>query len=238
MRWGLIAWCVVGAGLIGLKANIDLTGAKYPDVAVRAGDGVYFVPRSVVKNYDGWRADLLRLAGCWDAREGGVVTAAASFAGCGGPQALHLDLTRLSRTIDGDYVPDGAPQEIALWRNYSAPVEQLRELRQAWAGEGAWVNRRIVGRGDWQLFRVESSGTPWVYLLTAEPGPGRSQDVAPYYAGRCFRPDSSGDLGMSCSFVTHLGGGAALEYTLGSDDIVEFPLIRDRSVALVRTWRR
>jgi hypothetical protein len=236
MRLGLIAWCVLGAGLIGLKAHIDLTAGKYRDVAVRAGNAVYFVPRNLVKNIDGWRADLLRLSGCWDARENGVVMAAASFAGCAEPQALQLDLTRLSRTIDGGIVPDGAPKDFALWRNYSVPGEHLRELRQAWAGEGAWMNRRVVGKGDWQLFRIESAGAPWIYLLSAEPE--RSLDIAPYYAGRCFRPDSTGDLGMSCSFVSHLGYGVALEYTLDADNLSRFPLIRDRSAALVRSWRR
>ena len=236
MRWGLIAWCVAGAGLLGLKAHLDLTAGKYPDVAVRAGTAVYFVPRDLVKNIDGWRADLLRLSGCWDARESGVVQAAASLAGCAEPLALQLDLTRLSRTIDGDAVTDGAPKDFALWRNYAMPAEQLLDLRQAWAGEGAWTNRNVVDRGDWQLFRIESAGTPWIYLLRAAPD--RSVDIAAYYAGRCFRPDSVGDLGMSCSFVSHLGHGVALEYTLEADRLSRFALIRDRSAVLVRSWRR
>lgn len=228
MRWGLIVWCVLGAGLIGLKAHIDLTAEKYPAVALRAGNGAYLVPRALVTNSEGWRADLRRLAGCWDARESGIVPVAASVAGCNSPQALHLDLTRLSRTIDGDYVPDGAPTGVTLWRNYAPPVEYLRDLQRVSAG------RRQVARADWQMLRLETAGSPWVYLLSAEP----QGNLAAVYAGRCFRPETNSDLGMACTFVARLGDGVAVEYSLRADEVGTFPVIRDRLVALIRGWRR
>ena len=238
MRWGVVAWCVFGAGLIGLKAELDLSAARYPDVALRSGDNVYLVPRQVIKNVDGWRADLLRLAGCWDARERGVVQAAAGFARCSGPVALQLDLSRLSTTIDGDRVDSGAPADVALWRNYAPASEHVRELNDAWWGRGAWVQRRVVAHAQWQLLRMESPGTPWVYLLRAEPSPSQGGDVSASYAGRCFRPDFGSDLGMTCSFVAQLGAGAAVEYALGPDDVGTYPAIRDRLLALVRRWKR
>ncbi len=228
MRWGLIIWCVLGAGLIGLKAHLDVSAGKYPDVALRAGNGVYLVPRVLVTNNDGWRADLQRLAGCWDAREGGVVQAAASIAGCNAPRALHLDLTRLSQTIDGDHVPDGAPAETALWANYAPPAEHLRELGRVPGGG------HVVVRSDWQLFGLAVPGSPWVYMLTAGP----KGNFASVYAGRCFKPEANSDLGMSCTFVTRLGEGVAVEYFVGADDIGEFPATRDRLVTLIKGWHR
>jgi hypothetical protein len=80
-RWGLVIWILFGLTLLGVKAMLDLSSARYPDVAIRAGAATYFIPRTIILNGDSFSADLARVSGCWDVREAGMVQAAASVAG-------------------------------------------------------------------------------------------------------------------------------------------------------------
>ena len=228
MRWGLIIWCLAGVMALGLKAHLDLTAAKYPDVAVRAGNTVYLVPRAIVTHEESWRADVARLSGCWDAREAGVLSFTSTVAGCDRPRALHLDFSRVpgeAVALLGRYA-----QSAAFWRNYQPPSEQLQEL------SGAWGSAPIAYRNDWQLFRIDVPGTPWIYLLAAMP---KSRDqIADVFAGRCFRSDFGTDIGMSCSFVERLDSHAALEYSFGPDAVPEFAAMRASAREMVTRWTR
>lgn len=228
MRWGLISWCLAGVLALALKAHLDLTSLKYNDIAVRAGQSVYLVPRALVTNADSWRADVARLSGCWDAREAGMISAAGVLAGCEGSRALHLDLSRFAGSIDP--LLARYAQGAAFWRNYQPPAEQLRELI------AAYRHATVTYRSDWQLYRVAVPGTPWVYLLAGQPG--SPAQVAGLFAGRCFKSDTFSDIGMSCSFVERLEGGAALEYSFGPDAVPDFATLRAAARVMVTAWRR
>ncbi|MEQ1752562.1 MAG: hypothetical protein ABL973_00350 [Micropepsaceae bacterium] len=228
MRWGLIIWCLAGLVALGMKAHLDLTAAKYPDIAVRAGNSVYHVPRTIVTNEESWRADVARLSGCWDAREAGVLGFTSTVTGCDRPRALHLDFARLpgaDLSLLGRYALNAA-----FWRNYQPPAEQLREL------SGVWGRVPVAYRSDWQLFRIDVPGTPWVYLLAAMPK--SREQITDVFAGRCFRSDFATDIGMSCSFVEHLDSRAALEYSFGPDAVPEFAAMRASALDVVRRWKR
>jgi hypothetical protein len=226
MGRGLIAWCVFGVMLLGLKAHLDLTARKYPDVAVRGGGVVYHVPVSLVTNGDSWRADVARLAGCWDVREAGVIGGLSGASGCDAPRALHLDLTRLG----GEGLMSRYASNVALWRNYVPPQEQVEQARDALR------SGRLLYRGDWAFHRLEVPGSSWVFLFAAPPVSDAQADAL--YAGRCFRSDFGTDIGMSCTMVERLPGGVALEYSFGPDAIPDVPVLRREAQALLAAWRR
>lgn len=226
-RRGLAIWILFGLTLLGVKAMLDLSAARYPDVAIRAGAATYFIPRKLILNEDTFNADLARMSGCWDAREAGMVQVAASVAGCNAPRALHLDLSGVdaSHPIAGRHMAN-----VAFWRNYAPPAQHLQELVPQ-------IGKAIpYERTDWRLSRLDLPGTPWVYLFTQAPRD--AADAGTRYAGRCYRSDIGTDIGMTCTVVERLAGGAALEYSLGPDGVAEMAQVRADALSLLARWRR
>lgn len=238
MRWPLLIWCALGAVVIGLKAHLDRTVLKYPDVAVRAGSEVYFIPRDMIGGDKGFRADFQRLAGCWDARETGLMPAAAMVAECGTMQSLRLKVAAKHLGPDAEIALRGKPLPLAFWPDYVPPGEHLPQLMEAWAGKGAWSGRRVILRADWMLFRLESAASPWVHLLAREPQQGSEAELESLYAGRCYRPEPMSDAGITCTFVLRIGARAAIEYELGPDEVMSFVPIREALVAKTSSWLR
>jgi len=232
----LLIWCAFGALIITLKAHLDRTALKYQDVAVRAGGEVYYIPRDMIDG-EGWRADMMRLAGCWDAREAGLLPAAATMADCGTTQSVRLSVAASDLGPDVEIGLRGKRLPLTFWPNYAPPDEHLPQLVEAWAGEGLWEGRRVILRADWQVFRLESSFSPWVHLLTAEPQRGDAAELEKLYAGRCYRPEQMSDAGITCTFVLRIGGKAAIEYSLGPDDIMSFVPVREGLMAKTASWR-
>lgn len=232
VRLAALIWCAVGLGLIGLKAHLDRTVLKYPDIGVRSGAETFFVPRAMIVSHAGWRADLRRLAGCWDAREAGVVQAVSFVAGCDEAQALRLTMP----AAELGYEVPGKAIDAMFWSAYVPPREHAAQLVQAWRGHGDWAGRRIVERPDWDVVRLESAASPWVHLLVRAPDAGEPLDAL--YAGRCYRPEPLSDAGMTCSAVVRIGHKAALEFELGPDQVGAFGLVRGRLAALGQSWRR
>ena len=225
MRWGFYAWIGFGAALLGLKALLDVSAQRFPDVAVRAASTFYRLPSVIVSNGEGWRSDLMRLAGCWDARHEGFVAGLAGVAGCDAPRALMLDVSRLAAP-PAQLAAHGV--DVVFWTRYNPPHSHLQALSP------------LVGRvstqfsAAWQLHRMDEPGTPWVYLMTREPL--TLADAAHAYAGRCYRADVGSDIGMTCTLVERLEGGAALSYSLGPEGVAMMPAIRDEVSTLVRGW--
>jgi hypothetical protein len=186
----------------------------------------YHVPRTLVTNADSWRADVSRFAGCWDAREAGVIGGLSGASGCDAPRALHLDLARLG----GEGLLPRYASNVALWRNYAPPQEQLQQAK------AALRSGHVVYSGDWAFHRVEAPGSAWVYLFAAPPASEVQVDAL--FAGRCFRSDFGTDIGMSCTVVERLAGGIALEYSFGPDAIPEVPTLRREAQTLLANWRR
>lgn len=226
MRLGLIAWCALGAAVVGIKAHLDLRARDQADIAVRAADIVYRIPSSIVTNGEGWRTDLMRLAGCWDARQAGLVPALAPAADCDEARALALDLARLEvRPAQlSAYAVD-----VVFWTRFEPPASHL----QALSGLVGQVAPQHSSR--WQLYRLDEPGTPWVYLLTYPPRTVAEASAA--YAGRCYRADIGTDIGMTCSLVERLPGGGALSFSLGPEGVAVLPGVRLEAVALVQGWR-
>ena len=237
-RRALLIWCAIGLAVIALKAHLDRTALKYPDVALRAGEEIYYVPRDMVGGDKGFRADFQRLAGCWDAREPGLLPAAAVIADCGTAQSVRLKVVAKSLGMDAEIGLRGKPLALTLWPDYRPPGEHLPQLVDAWARKGTWADRRIILRADWMLFRVESAGSPWVHLLTHEPQKGDDAELANLYAGRCYRPEQQSDAGITCTFVLRIGPKAAIEYELGPDEMMSFVPIRDALMAKTTAWRK
>jgi hypothetical protein len=231
MRLGFILWCVLGAGLIGLKAHIDRAHFKYPDIAVKAGGATYFVPRAYVTD-SGWRADVMRLGGCWDVREAGVLPGV----GCHAARSLKLRIPARALGSDAEAALRGKALDAVFWPVYAPPAEHMPQLRQAWAGQGEWVERLVVRRDDWGLVRLQTTRSPWVPLLTAEPQTGDPSELAALYAGRCYRPDALSDIGMTCHVAVRTAGGAAIEYALGPDEIEAFVKLRAAVARAAQTW--
>lgn len=233
LRLGFILWCVLGLGLIGLKAYIDRTPLKYADVAVKAGAATYFVPRAFVAD-GGWRADLMRLNGCWDVREAGVLP----FGGraCAQARSLHLRIPARALGAEAEAVLRGKTLEAVFWSSYAPPAEHMPQLVQAWRGQGEWAGRLAVRRDDWGLVRLQTAHSPWVPLLTAEPQTGDPAELAALYAGRCYRPDTLSDVGMTCAVALRTAHGAVVEYALGPDEIGSFAALRQAVGAQVGTW--
>jgi hypothetical protein len=226
-RWGLISWIVFGLALLGVKAMLDVSSGRYPDVAIRAGASTYFIPRTIILNGDSFSADLARVSGCWDAREAGMVHATASVAGCDTPRALHLDLSGVQalHPFAGQYMTS-----VAFWRNYVPPAQHLQEF--------APLIGRVptYERAGWQLLRFDLPGSPWVYLFTRVPQ--NADDAEGAYAGRCYRSDIGTDIGMTCTVVERLAGDAALEYSLGPEGVAEMAQVRTDALSLLARWRR
>lgn len=223
---GFILWCVFGALVLGLKAHLDLMSQRHPDVAVSGAGVIYHVPSILVTNGGSWRADVARLSGCWDAREVGVLGVLSGAGGCDAPRALHLDLTRLG----GQRLLSRYASNVSLWRNYVPPQEQLQALREA------VPSRHVMVREDWHLVRLETPGSPWVFLFGGWQASAAQAEAT--YAGRCFRPDAGTDIGMSCTIVEREAGGVALEYSFGPDAVPDVPSLRSEAQALLATWRR
>ena len=226
-RWGLAIWILFGLTLLGVKAMLDLSSARYPDVAIRAGAATYFIPRGMILNEDTFNADLARMSGCWDAREAGMVQVAASVAGCDTPRALHLDLSGIqaSHPFVGRHMAN-----VAFWRNYAPPAQHLQEL--------APLIGRVptYERAGWELLRFDLPGSPWVYLFTRVPQ--NADDAEGAYAGRCYRSDIGTDIGMTCTVVERLAGDAAFEYSLGPDGVTEMAQVRADALSLLARWKR
>lgn len=236
MRLGFILWCALGIGLIGLKAHVDRTQLKYPDIAVKAGSGTYFVPRAYVAD-TGWRADLMRLGGCWDVREAGVLPVAASVGSCGGERSLTLRIPARVFGAEAEAVLRGRPLDaVFVPANYLPPAEHMPQLVQAWAGRGEWEGRVVVRRDDWGLVRLQTTRSPWVPLLTAEPQTGDPSELAALYAGRCYRPDALSDIGMTCAVALRTAHGAVVEYSLGPDEVGAFAVLRQAVAVAVAAW--
>jgi hypothetical protein len=225
VRWGFYTWVAAGAALLGLKALVDLSARQHADVAVRTATFVYHLPAAIVTNAGGWRTDLRRLAGCWDARHTGFVAGLSGVAGCAAPHPLLLDVSRLH---EPPVQLTAHAVDVVFWTRYDPPMSHMQVL-SAMVGR---VETRYADR--WQLHRIDEPGTPWVYLLTREP---RSRaDVADAYAGRCYRADVGSDIGMTCSLVERLPGGAALAFSLGPEGVAVMPAIRAEVSGLVRGW--
>lgn len=231
----LLIWCALGAGLIGLKVHLDRTATKYADVAVRAGNETYFIPRTIIRS-NGWRADVQRLAGCWDAREAGLLPVAAPVARCG-VEPMQLELPAVSLGADATTALRGKPLKATFWPAYAPPPEHLAQLAGAWSAKGEWVGRVVAMRGDWRLAMIVAPNTPWVHLLAAEPTRGTSAELASLYAGRCYRPEPLSDIGMTCEIVLRLGR-AAIEFALGPDEIMSFATLRAAVETEATAWRR
>jgi hypothetical protein len=237
VRTALQVWCALGALAIGVKAHLDRTVLQYPDVAIEAGAEAYFIPRHMVKT-DGWTADLKRLVGCWDAREEGVVPLAAPLANCHGANDLPLTIPAKELGPEAEFDLHNKPLQIKFWRAYTPPDDHLPQLAAAWAGTGKWAGRRLILRADWQLFRIEAAGTPWVYLLNQEPQRGDIAELATLYAGRCHRPDAKSDAGMTCNFVFPVGPKAAIEYSLAADQMMSIVPLREGLMSATSAWRK
>ncbi len=237
MRLIFIIWCTAGLGLIGLKAYVDRAHSKYADVAVRAGTTTYFIPRAFVAS-EGWRADMMRVAGCWDAREAGALPHVSGLAGCGNKRSLNLRIAARSLGTDADAALRGVALDAVFWPSYTPPAQHLQQLANAWASRGEWTGRFAVHRDDWQLVRLESVRSSWVPLLTAEPQTGDPSELAALYSGRCYRPDTLSEIGMTCTVAHRLAGGGVLEYDVGPDEISQFAMLRGAVEAEVASWVR
>ena len=237
MSRALLIWCAFGALVITLKAHLDRTALKYADVAVRAGGEVYYIPRDMI-NGEGFRADMMRLAGCWDVREAGLLPVAAPVADCGASQSVRLSVASRDLGPEVEIGLRGKRLPITFWPAYAPPEEHLPQLEEAWAGKGLWEGRRVVLRADWQVFRLESSFSPWVHLLTHEPQRGDAAELDNLYAGRCYRPEQMSDAGITCTFVLRVGGKAAIEYALGPDEMMSVVPVREGLMAKTASWRR
>jgi hypothetical protein len=237
LRLSFIIWCAVGFGLIGLKAYVDHAHLKYSDIAVKSGSATYFIPRAFVAG-GGWRADLMRVAGCWDAREAGVLPAVAGLTTCGNERSLNLRIPSRSLGAEADAALRGSALDAVFWPSYAPPVAHLQQLVQAWAGQGEWAGRFVVRRDDWQLVRLESVRSPWVPLLTEEPQTADPSELAALYAGRCYRPDALSDVGMTCAVALRLDGGAVIEYAIGPDEGPSFAHLRQAVAAEAKGWMK
>lgn len=231
----LAIWCLFGAVVLGTKMQLDWTAASRPDVAVRAGAATYFIPSKFIR-VESWRADLLRLAGCWDARDDGMVMA-SMIGGCESdrPMRIHLQPADIGGSAAAN-LPDRR-YKFLFWPRYHAPQNFVEELKAAWAGRNEFAGRHLVDMPEWKLMRVESAGSPWSYLLTAAPQRGDDAEFAQLYAGRCFRPQSWMLAGFACDFALRLDGGAGVEFALGPEESAAYLSVRNSVLDRFAAWR-
>jgi len=241
MRWVMM---ILGALIVAAAAALffgrmwlDATTQARGDVAVQAGKELYYIPAKFVRT-DGWRTDLMRVAGCWDARDAAMVSGIGPMVGCDTVRRVPLMLPTSIFGLDvglGIHKPE---IEAVFWPNYVAPDEVTEELSDAWAGRGAWVGRSSILRADWQMWRLESGSSPWVYLLANVPQKGDAEELGRLSAGRCYRPEKSSDAGMTCNFALHIGETAVLEFTLGADEMMSVVALRHALQARAAEWRK
>ena len=229
VAFGLVLAAALG---IGAKRLDEIASARH-ELVLRAGGESYFIPSQFVRD-DGWRTNLLRAGGCWDARDAAMLAGMASFAGCDRVHRVHLVLPAALLGPDVFHQPQFG---VDFWPSYQPPAEELSELGEAWRGRGHWAARSSIWRADWRLWRIETPASPWVYLLTSEPRTGEGNELAQLYAGRCYRPEHASDAGMTCAFALHVGMSAVLEFSLGADEVMSFAMMRDALIGLADRWR-
>ena len=227
----------LGAALFAGKMRLEASATARADVAVRAGGETYFIPAKFVRT-DGWHTDLLRVAGCWDARDAAMIAGLASFAGCDTRHRVALPLPTAMFGLDVAMGVHNPNISAVFWPNYEPPADQTAQLGEAWAGRGAWAGRRSILRADWQMWRLETPASPWVYLLSNVPQKGDADELARLYAGRCYRPEKGSDAGMTCGFALHVGERAVLEFALGADEMMSFVSLREALLKRVGEWRK
>lgn len=226
----------MGAGVLVGAKRLDEVAAARPVLAVRSGPETYLIPTAFVRS-GGLRVQLMRLAGCWDARDGAYFVAAASFVDC----RVRSIALALPAPMFGDAVTEtfrARELDARFWPVYVAPSQELADLAGAMRGQRDWAGRQVTLRADWKLWRVESTTSPWMFLLSAEPKHGDVAELSRLYAGRCYRPERVGDAGMTCDFALRVGAEAAIEFSLGADEMMSFVGLRDALLARVGEWRR
>jgi hypothetical protein len=231
---GAVLLATSAGALIGAK-RLDEIAAGRPVLAVRAGAETYLIPTSYVRS-GGLSVQLMRLAGCWDARDGAYFAAAASVVDC----HVRSVALALPAPLFGEAVTEtfhASELDARFWPTYAAPTEDMRDLADAVHGQRDWSGRQVTLRADWKLWRVESPASPWVFLLSDEPKSGDLAELSRLYAGRCYRPERVGDAGMTCDFALRVGSEAAVEFSLGADEMMSFAGLRDVLLARVGEWR-
>ena len=224
-----------GAGLLVGAKRLDEIAAARPVLAVRSGAETYLIPTSFVRS-SGLSVQLMRLAGCWDARDRAYFAAAASVVDC----PAHSVKLALPSSLFGEPVAEafrGGQLEARFWPSYWPPSQDVSDLLEAVRGQRDWSGRQMMLRADWKLWRVESAASPWVFLLSDEPKRGDLAELSRLYAGRCYRPERSGDAGMTCDFALRVGASAAIEFSLEADEMMSFPSLRDALLTKVDEWR-
>lgn len=232
---------VLGLALSGLalfagKMQLDRMPA-HADVAVRAGEETYFIPARVVRT-EGWQTDLMRAAGCWDARDAAIISGIQTLAGCDKVRRVSLALPISMLGLDVAMVVHKPVLAMTFWPVYEPPIDEVAGLMEAWGGKGAWAGRRSVLRADWQLWRLETPGSEWVYLLANAPQKGDEAELSRLYAGRCYRPEKESDAGMTCNFALRAGTSAVMEFALSADEMMSFAALREALMARASEWRR
>lgn len=236
MRWGLISWVGFGIAMVSLKAYADISSTRYPDVVVGSGPQRVHIPRALILSEGGWRADVFKIVGCWDRRSALVSTEIAYWAGCLDPRPLTLELPNSLLGVQREYAP---AFRMTYWVNYGRPSDtDLREAVSAWSRKEQWRGARVVYNDAWQRFAVSSSETPWVILFSAEPRSTDETEIARHYAGKCYKPDSFSDIGVTCTFVQRHGVADAVEYSLGLDDMQYALQVQAGVSAVLSAWTR
>jgi hypothetical protein len=222
--------------LIGAKRLDDIAAAR-PDLALRSGADTYFIPSGFVRS-GGWRIQLMRVAGCWDARDAAILAAAASISGCRSMRGVELALPLALLAPEVAQAFHKPQLKAVFWPSYEPPDEDIAALADALAGRGDFAARKIVLHEEWKLWRVESAASPWVYLLFDQPRSRDVREAARLYAGRCYRPVRMSDAGVTCSFALHAGASAVIEFALGPDEVMSFVPLREALLARAAEWRR
>lgn len=222
--------------LVGVK-RLDEIAASRADLAVRSGGETYFIPSAFVRS-GGLSVQLMRLAGCWDARDAPYVEAAASLSDCGKVHSIKLVLATSALGADVAQTIHKPSLTLFFWPEYRPPDEEIVAVDGAIAARGDFSGRQVTWREDWKLWRVEVAASPWVYLLIDQPRSGDMRELARLYAGRCYRPERVGDAGMTCEFALRVGSAAVVEFSLGADEMMSFVQVREALLARVAEWRR
>jgi hypothetical protein len=237
--FGIVLAIVLAAatGLVVGAKRLDEVAAARADLAVRSGAETYYIPSEFVRS-SGWRVQMARLSGCWDARDAAMLAGMSSMFDCSAPHgvALALPVAQLGEELAQSF----HKQRLALvfWPHYEPTPDDLLPLANAFAGYGDFAQRQITLRQDWKLWRIETPASPWVYLTNGELRSRDGFELRRLYAGRCYRPEHVGDAGMTCDFTLRVGAEAAVQFSLGADEMMSFPSLRDALLARVVAWRR